>query len=64
MNWAELKECQMKFEQVLNAIHNPNFKLHNDVYFEMIITHLSGRYSQGKINNFDNSLFSRLNNSN
>lgn len=49
MDCAEVKECQIKFEQVLNAIHNPNFKLHNDVYFEMIITHLSGKYSQGKI---------------
>uniref|UniRef100_A0A182K0F5 Uncharacterized protein n=1 Tax=Anopheles christyi TaxID=43041 RepID=A0A182K0F5_9DIPT len=36
--------CQEKFHKVLNAFLNRGFKINNDVYLEMIISHLSGKY--------------------
>ncbi|XP_058129403.1 uncharacterized protein LOC131286045 [Anopheles ziemanni] len=36
--------CQDKFHKVLSAFLNRGFKINNDVYLEMIISHLSGKY--------------------
>uniref|UniRef100_A0A182RE17 Uncharacterized protein n=1 Tax=Anopheles funestus TaxID=62324 RepID=A0A182RE17_ANOFN len=38
--------CQEKFHKVLNAFLNRGFKINNDVYLEMIISHLSGKYCE------------------
>ncbi|XP_062534930.1 uncharacterized protein LOC134204119 [Armigeres subalbatus] len=38
------KDCQQKFNQVLEALLDRNFKINNDVYLEMIVSHLSGKY--------------------
>ncbi|XP_053658285.1 uncharacterized protein LOC128707359 [Anopheles marshallii] len=38
--------CQAKFHKVLNAFLNRGFKINNDVYLEMIISHLSGKYCE------------------
>ncbi|XP_029715833.2 uncharacterized protein LOC109425246 [Aedes albopictus] len=37
-------ECQKKFHQVLEALLNHSFTINNDVYLEMIGSHLSGKY--------------------
>uniref|UniRef100_A0A182W3I5 Uncharacterized protein n=1 Tax=Anopheles minimus TaxID=112268 RepID=A0A182W3I5_9DIPT len=41
--------CQEKFHKVLNAFLNRGFKINNDVYLEMIISHLSGKYYHRKL---------------
>ncbi|XP_053669878.1 uncharacterized protein LOC128720244 [Anopheles nili] len=38
--------CQEKFHKVLIAFLNRGFKINNDVYLEMIISHLSGKYCE------------------
>uniref|UniRef100_A0A182N9X3 Uncharacterized protein n=1 Tax=Anopheles dirus TaxID=7168 RepID=A0A182N9X3_9DIPT len=38
--------CQEKFHKVLTAFLNRSFKINNDVYLEMIISHLSGKYCE------------------
>ncbi|XP_053698205.1 uncharacterized protein LOC128745209 [Sabethes cyaneus] len=44
-NEEENKDCQDKFLKVLQALQNRNFKINNDVYLEMMISHLSGKYN-------------------
>ncbi|XP_055524076.1 uncharacterized protein LOC129717867 isoform X2 [Wyeomyia smithii] len=39
-------DCEDKFLNVLKALLNRNFKINNDVYLEMTISHLSGKYNQ------------------
>ncbi|XP_052863772.1 uncharacterized protein LOC128270412, partial [Anopheles cruzii] len=38
--------CQDKFHKVLAAFVNRDFRINNDVYLEMIISHLSGKYEE------------------
>ncbi|XP_021713383.1 uncharacterized protein LOC5574692 [Aedes aegypti] len=37
-------KCKQKFHQVLDALLNRSFTINNDVYLEMIVSHLSGKY--------------------
>ena len=41
MSATELLETQEKFHKVLEALSNPKFTINNDVYLEMLISHLS-----------------------
>lgn len=41
-------KCKQKFHQVLDALLNRSFTINNDVYLEMIVSHLSGKYDNGE----------------
>ncbi|XP_058812065.1 uncharacterized protein LOC131676779 [Topomyia yanbarensis] len=38
------EDCRDKFHKVLAALLNRNFKINNDVYLEMMLSHLAGKY--------------------
>ncbi|XP_055608655.1 uncharacterized protein LOC129755936 [Uranotaenia lowii] len=38
-------DCQERFHKVLTALLNRNFTINNDVYLEMIVSHLGGKYN-------------------
>lgn len=39
-----LEDCTDKFNKVLAALLNRNFTINNDVYLEMIVSHLGGEF--------------------
>jgi hypothetical protein len=62
MSNEDLQETQQKFHKVLNAFLNQKFAINNDVYLEMLISHLSGKYSEGKKEIFTCDLERMINN--
>ncbi|XP_065079249.1 uncharacterized protein LOC135702161 [Ochlerotatus camptorhynchus] len=40
----ECEDCQQRFHKVLEALLNRSFTINNDVYLEMIVSHLTGKY--------------------
>lgn len=43
-------EIPEKFELVINGLLNHEYAVTNDVYLEMLISHLSGKHGEGKLN--------------
>lgn len=44
----DFKEIEEKFSKILNGFLNENFEVVNDVYLEMLLSHLSGKNGKGK----------------
>ncbi|ETN64223.1 hypothetical protein AND_004039 [Anopheles darlingi] len=45
-NSQQEDSCEEKFHKVLAAFLNRGFKINNDVYLEMIVSHLSGKHDE------------------
>lgn len=48
MESGSLNEVRDKFKRVLNGLLKRDYNVSNDVYFEMFITHLSGKNGEGR----------------